>query len=102
MIENVESFYAELRFGVFPEFKTLANGEIDVVETGIAENVATHGAEGVKTIGNQNGIAHHVAIACPARTPFPRPCTNFRSSLRARRGNAPGGGGIGSNHEHRT
>ena len=45
MIENVESFYAELRFGPFPEFNTLANGEIDVVETGIAENVATHGAE---------------------------------------------------------
>src|ERR1700687_59116 len=65
MIENVESFYAELRFGPFPEFKTLANGEIDVVETSIAENVATHGAKLADPIRDQNRIAYHIAIVSP-------------------------------------
>src|SRR5258705_5927570 len=100
MIEHVESYYAELRFRAFPEFNTLANGEIDVVETGIAENVATHGAEGVKTIGNQNGIAHHVAIACRVQS-SQRACTNFRGRVRASRGNGARAGRIGSKPEAR-
>src|SRR6266852_5341630 len=64
MVENVESFHAELHLHPFPEFEALADRQVDIAEAGIAEDVSTHGTEGPKTIGNQHGIADHVAIAC--------------------------------------
>src|SRR5207245_7514837 len=75
MIENIESFKAELGFHPFAEFEGLAHGEIDVAETGIAKDVAAHGAEGSKTIGYQDGITDHVAIACRVQRSH-RACTN--------------------------
>src|ERR1700674_64569 len=62
MIEYVESFHAELRLHSFPEFEALAERQVDVLETGIAEDVAAHVAKSVKSIGDQHRIANHVAV----------------------------------------
>src|SRR5260370_3297377 len=63
VIENVERLDAELCLHPFPELKVLANGEINVAETCIAEDVAAHSAKFADTVRDQHDIADHVAIA---------------------------------------
>src|SRR5262249_24936390 len=48
---------AELRAEAFSKFEVLTNRQVNIVEAGIPENVAPHGAEGPKAAWNQDGIA---------------------------------------------
>jgi len=51
VIENIERLDAELRLEPFPEFKALADRKVDVVESGIAEDIPAHGTKGLKSVG---------------------------------------------------
>jgi len=63
VIENIKHLGAELRLEPFPEFEALGDGKIDVVKTGIPENVAAHSAKRVLRGGNQDGFAIQADIA---------------------------------------
>ena len=45
MIEDVEEFYAELRTKMLAPLEVLGDGKIHVLESRIAEDIASHGAE---------------------------------------------------------
>ena len=62
-IENIKHFGAELCFEALPEPKALCDGEVDVVEAGVAEDVSAHGAKGTDTAWNQDGTS--VGVAAP-------------------------------------
>ncbi len=61
MIENVEHLGAELRPEPLAKLKALADGQIGVVETRIAEDIAAHVAKRSERGRNQHGIALHKA-----------------------------------------
>src|SRR5262249_41912963 len=63
VVENVERLDAELRPEAFSKFEVLADRQIDIVEAGVAEDVAPHVAKGTKTVRDQHRVIHHVAVS---------------------------------------
>src|ERR1700757_1314863 len=63
MIEDVESFHAELRLHALPKPEVLADGKVDVVETRIAEDVTAHSAKLALGVGNQYRLAVRADVA---------------------------------------
>src|SRR5580658_1778880 len=63
MVEDIEAFHTELRFDPFSEFKVLTERQVDVMETGIAENVAAHGAECSDSVREQERLPVEANIA---------------------------------------
>src|ERR1035438_962586 len=61
MVENVEELSPELGAEPLAEMKVLRQREVHVLETGIGENVAAHGAEGSQGRRNHDGVALGVA-----------------------------------------
>src|ERR1700688_3306601 len=101
VIENVKHLGAELRPGPFSEFEGLGNGEIHVVETGIAEDVPAHGTKLAESVRDQKRIAHHIAIARLVQG-SQRVCPKVRGRADAGRGDGAGAGRIGSEAEARN
>src|SRR5580658_8992570 len=60
MIENVEELSAELGAVALAKVPVLCHREIEVAETGIGENVASHGAEGSERRRNHDGASLRV------------------------------------------
>src|SRR6202140_746236 len=61
MVEDVEELRAELRTEMLAPLEVLGDGKIHVLETSIAEDVASHGAESAERRWNQDRIAVRIA-----------------------------------------
>src|SRR5208283_1521255 len=61
MVENVEELSPELGAEALAEMPVLRQRKVHVSETGIGENVASHGAEGSQWRRQQEGIAFGIA-----------------------------------------
>src|ERR1700690_2327340 len=61
MVENVEELRPELRVEALAKMPVFGHGEIEVAETGIGENVTSHGAEGSQCWWNHDGVPLGVA-----------------------------------------
>src|SRR5260370_14230006 len=61
VIENVEELSPELGAHVLAEMPVLRHGEVHVAETGIGENVASHGAELPECWRNHDRVAFGIA-----------------------------------------
>src|ERR1700720_3135629 len=71
MVENVEELRPELGAEALAEMPVLRQGEAHVAETGIGENVASHGAELPQCWRNQDGVAFGIAakqVECGGRS----------------------------------
>src|SRR5260370_6751278 len=71
MVENVEELRPELGTEALAEMPVLRQGEVHVAETGIRENVASHGAELPECRRDHNGVAFGITakqVECGCRS----------------------------------
>src|ERR1700674_5514988 len=79
MVEDVEELRAELRTEMLAPLEVLGDGKIHVLETRIAEDVASHGAESAKRRRNQDRIAIRITTKGRQRIARITHCSSVQS-----------------------
>src|SRR5262249_35693405 len=68
MVEDIEKFRPELRSEALPKLPGLCDREIYVAESGVAEDVAAHGAESAEGRRNHEGLPVGIATETSERS----------------------------------
>src|SRR5205807_2956897 len=109
VVEEVKGLNAELRLQPFSEFEALGDGKVDVMETCVAEDVATHSAKGSErrrkkrrfAISIATGEGQHILGGLRRRISQARGRACWCSARHAKNIAKSGRGGIGINRKAR-